>query len=291
MSTPRNCSRHSSADASIMSITTGEALPSTRWSSSAITSSIWSSPRWNSARCHQLWTAKKLPSLQAGWSCVIQVMPSRRRSCISSTCATACQPQPSRGSSSTLEPAQRLGPRIVGGLLQAEGQHRQHRVVAGHAGVPVRLGTRDAVAQHARVAGEEVDLVAHLQRQQVLRVADAQVLEDAAGAVPLAVGQGTGRRHVQGLALGGRAARGGGMRLACRRQAGRLGAEQVQVGHQHMGHRHVRRDGQRGLGLGQRVVEVAAQQRAGGVVMFGGLGIGAAERVAVDVLDRHGSSS
>ena len=47
-------------------------------------------------------TAKKLPSLQAGVSCVSQAMPSRRRSCISSTCATACQPQPSRGSSSTL---------------------------------------------------------------------------------------------------------------------------------------------------------------------------------------------
>ena len=156
--------------------------------------------------------------------------------------------------------------------------------------LPVRLGARDAVAQHARVAGEEVDLVAHLQRQQVLRVADAQVLQDAAGPVPLAVGQCAGGRHVQGLALGGRAAGGGGVRLARHRQAGRLGAEQVQVGHQHMGHRHVRRLRQRGLGLGQRVIEVAAQQRAGGLVVFGGLGIGAAQRVAVDVLDRHGKS-
>ena len=85
-----------------MSSTSGEALPSTRWSSSAITSSIWSSPRWNSARCHQLWPAKKLPSLQAGVSWVSQSTPSRRRFCISITCATACQPQPSRGSSSTL---------------------------------------------------------------------------------------------------------------------------------------------------------------------------------------------
>ena len=113
---------------------------------------------------------------------------------------------------------------------------------------------------------------------------------DAAGPVPLAVGQRAGGRHVHGLALGGRAARGGGMGLARGRQAGRLGAQQVQVGHQHMGHRHVRRARQRGLGLGQRVVEIAAQQRAGGVVVFGGLGIGAAERVAVDVLDRHGES-
>ena len=141
------------------------------------------------------------------------------------------------------------------------------------------------------MAGEEVDLVTDLQREQVVRMADAQVLQDAARAVPLAVGQCAGGRDVLGLALGGRAARGGGMRLARSRQAGRLGAEQVQVGHQHMGHRHVGRARQRGLGFGQRVVEVAAQQRARGVVVFGGFGIGAAERVAVDVLDRHDNSS
>jgi len=136
--------------------------------------------------------------------------------------------------------AERLGTHIVGGLLQAEGQHRQHRVMPGHAGVPVGLGTRDAVAQHARVAGEEVDLVAHLQRQQVQGVTDAQILQDAAGTMPLALRQCAGGRHVHGLALGGRAAGRSGMRLARRRQPGRFGAQQVQVGHQHMRHRHVR---------------------------------------------------
>ena len=163
-------------------------------------------------------------------------------------------------------------------------------MAARHAGTPMRLGTRDAVTQHARVAGKEIDLVAHLQRQQVLRMAEAQVLEDAASPLPLAMGQCAGSGHVSGLALGGRTALGSGMRLARGRQAGRLGAQQVQVGHKHMGHRHVRRLLQRGQGLDQRVVDVAAQQRAGGLVVLGGVGIGPAQRVAVDVLDRHGES-
>ena len=54
------------------------------------------------------------------------------------------------------------------------------RVVARHRRAPLRQRARDAVAQHARVAGEEVDLVAGLQRQRVARVARAQVLQHAA---------------------------------------------------------------------------------------------------------------
>jgi hypothetical protein len=94
-----------------------------------------------------------------------------------------------------------------------------------------------------------------------------------------------------GLALVGRQRAAAACASRATRHAGRLGAEQVQVGHQHMGHRHVRRARQRGLGLGQRVIQVAAQQCAGGVVVFGGLGIGAAERMPVDVFDRHDGSS
>jgi hypothetical protein len=90
------------ADASIISSTTGAGRSSTCRSRMSSVSSIRSRPRWNSARCHQLCTARKLSSLQAAVCRCSQAMPSARRFCISITCATACQPQPSRGSSSTL---------------------------------------------------------------------------------------------------------------------------------------------------------------------------------------------
>jgi hypothetical protein len=42
-----------------------------------------------------------------------------------------------------------LGRGVVGAFLESEREHRQHRMVRGHAITPMRLRTRDAVAQHA----------------------------------------------------------------------------------------------------------------------------------------------
>ena len=56
----------------------------------AQTWSIWPRSRWQSARCHQLWTLKKLVSpSQYGCRATIQPIPSSARPCISITCATA----------------------------------------------------------------------------------------------------------------------------------------------------------------------------------------------------------
>ena len=57
-------------------------------------------------------------------------------------------------------PAECFGAGIVAHLLEAEGLHGERRVIAGHAVRPCRHGACDAIAQHARIAGEEVDLVA-----------------------------------------------------------------------------------------------------------------------------------
>ena len=178
---PRSCSRHSSAEASIMSRTTGDSLPRMRASTSASTSSISSRPRWNSARCHQLCTAKKLPSLQV---CGARLEPGHAIAAAILHLHHVRHRVPGPAVA-LLEldraSAERLGPRVVAGLLQPERVAcRAPRGSPGMPGVPGAVGARDAVAQHARVAGEEVDLVARLQRQRSQRVADAQVLEHRA---------------------------------------------------------------------------------------------------------------
>ena len=116
-------------------------------------------------------------------------MPSCWRLCISMTWATACCAQPSRGSISIAVAAKLLGARIVAHLLQAEGLHAEYGMVAGHAALPGRQRTADSVAQHAGVAGEEIDLVPGLQRQRVERKFDGDILEDAAGFMPASPGE------------------------------------------------------------------------------------------------------
>ena len=74
------------------------------------------------------------------------------------------------------------------------------RVIARHRRRPGRQGARDAVAQHARVAGEEVDLVAGLQRQRVARIVDGDVFEQPAGLVPAALRKLAKRRDMRLLA-------------------------------------------------------------------------------------------
>ena len=89
---------------------------------------------------------------------------------------------------------------VVAGLLQPEGVHAEHGMVAGHRRVPGRQGAGDAVAQHAAVAGEIVDLVAGLQRQRVARMVDRDVLQRLARGVPAAGGEMAERGDVGRLA-------------------------------------------------------------------------------------------
>ena len=105
---------------------------------------------------------------------------------------------------------------------------------------PGRQGARDAVAQHARIAGEEVDLVAGLQRQRVARIVDGDVLEQPARLVPAALRQPAEGCDMRPLAR--RAAK------RQRRRVGRpgnrrrlaLGREAVEIALQHMRHDEIR---------------------------------------------------
>ncbi len=67
--------------------------------------------------------------------------------------------------------------------------HAEHGVIARHAVRPRRQCTCDAVAQHARFAAEEVELVADLQREQVVRMFDRDVLHHLRRLVPAAFDQ------------------------------------------------------------------------------------------------------
>ncbi len=259
-------------------------------STSASTSSMSSSPRWNSARCHQLCTAKKLPSLQVGERVPSQATPSRRRSCISITWATACQAQPSRCSSSTrVAPA----PRRARSRRSPPGRTRACRAPRGSPACRA-ASALSARAMRSRSMREwpvkKSTWWPACSASSVQRIGDAQVLEHAAGRGA----SGRATRCVGGAA-GARArapsagsARGGVQRVARRLQAGRLGAEQVQVGHQQVGHRHVGAVAQRACCA--RPSGSPMKQRsscAGVLVVVERSGAGAADGVAEAVVDRH----
>ena len=132
-----------------------------------------------------------------------------------------------------------LGGDVVAGLLEAERVHAEHRVIARHAVRPRRQRARDAVAQHARLAAEEVELVADLQRQQVARVFDRDVLQHLRRRVPAAFDQMVDGVEMALLLRGGGKLPGGIARRARDRNAGRLGAEQMQPRAQRVRHHEI----------------------------------------------------
>ena len=103
--------------------------------------------------------------------------------------------------------------------------------------VELAQGADRPVAQARGVAEEEVELVPEHQRQHVGRPAHEQVVEPARRAAPVAAEPGADRRGVGLLALvaAGRHERLVG--VAGRGQVGGVGAHQVQVGDQGVGHR------------------------------------------------------
>ena len=65
-----------------------------------------------------------------------------------------------------------LGARIVAGFLQPESVHAQQDGIARNIHRPVRQYAGNAVAQVARIGMIEVDQMAGLQRQEIVRKAD-----------------------------------------------------------------------------------------------------------------------
>src|SRR5262245_201824 len=90
---------------------------------------------------------------------------------------------------------------IVTSLFQTECMHAQHSVITGHTCIPVWERTRDAISQHAGIAGEEVDLMSRLQGQSITRVTDAQILENQAGCAPSSLDEQTNRLQMLTLAI------------------------------------------------------------------------------------------
>ncbi len=96
-----------------------------------------------------------------------------------------------------------LGAHVVRVLLQAEGVHAEQVAVAGHVVVPVRQRLRHAVAQHQRVAEEEIDDVRGLDCDQVARVLDRDRVVELDRALEVAFQPGARGRDVRALARGG----------------------------------------------------------------------------------------
>ncbi len=183
--------------------------------------------------------------------------------------------------------ALRLGLRVGAGFLQPEGVHAEQRVVTGHGALPGRQRARDPVAQHARVAGEEIERVSGLQRQRVARVVDAQVLQRARRVVPAALQQQADRLQVACFAPVGRQAQSGLPGGARRGEAARLGAEQAEPGLERVRHRHRRRCGDGGFRLGERIAEIALEQAQRLRIARLALGRRAGQGVALRVLEVH----
>ncbi len=184
-----------------------------------------------------------------------------------------------------------LGVVKIAVLLQPERIHAEQRVIAGHVRRPGRQRPGDAIPQQALVAGEEVELLPELQRQQVVRMLEAQVFERARRQPPASGTPVPDRRQMPCLPGIGRQGPGLRQRLARQRHGPGVGADQKQPGTQRMRHRELRRGRDRRLGVAERVTTQAAQFAQRDFEGVEGLGTGAAERVTVQILHRHDENS
>ena len=153
--------------------------------------------------------------------------------------------------------------------------------------MPGRQRACDAIAQHARITAEEIDLVANMQRQCIARVGDADVLEHAPRGTPAAFDEQPHRFHVPELALGACQRCRGCTARARDRQRRRLGAEQEQITLQHMRHRHLWGRRQRGVDCGDGVADIAAGLMRGRFQVRQAIGRGAGHQVAGRVVVFH----
>ena len=127
-------------------------------------------------------------------------------------------------------------------------------------------------------------------RQRVARRLDRHVLEHPAGGVPTALDQMAECCDVPPLAGIGGQRGGGGEAFARHRQAGGLGAEQVQPGPQNMGHGEVGAERERRIRARHRVIPVALQIGERRLELREARLIRAAEREA-EAIGRHSINS
>ncbi|MNL27599.1 hypothetical protein D3C87_1491980 [compost metagenome] len=165
--------------------------------------------------------------------------------------------------------ATRLGVFIAIGFLEPEGMHAEQVAVAGHIPVPMGQHLRDAVAQHRRLAEQEIAQMGHLHGEDVARIVDGDVTVrlHRLGESPVQPGARGGQ--MAALAQVGAVAQGlaGLHALAQQGHGGAVARGHHQRGAQCVAHGEVGVVGQRGIHRRQRVAVVAMQQRQPGLIV------------------------
>ena len=183
--------------------------------------------------------------------------------------------------------AGRFGGGVVGVLLEPEGMHAQKRMIARQRLIPVRQRLFDAGAQHRRVAGEEIDLMAGLERQRVARIRVGEIGEHLAGLVPAALGEMAERGDMAALARRRGNAGCGGMACLDHRLCAGLRRQPVEIALERMRHDEVGRGRDRPVRAGDRVADEAAQLVRAAFEMRRGYFRCTGQFVSMDVLQHH----
>jgi hypothetical protein len=122
--------------------------------------------------------------------------------------------------------SQSFGTRVVAALLEPERVHAKNRRIARHCFAPSRKHPREAISQHARVPGQEVDQMTGLQRQRIARVRGVHVLEDPTCVAEAALDNVPNRFEMAALAIVDVKDIGAPKAVTGNAQARRLGPEQ-----------------------------------------------------------------
>ena len=129
-----------------------------------------------------------------------------------------------------------FGTAILPGLFEAKCVQAQDGVKVRHSFRPGGQGAGNAVAQHARVAGQEIHLLAGLQRQNVQRVGDGDILKDASRVLEFSNHDRIDRRDVSGLAWSHCETRRRGDSCSAEAANPGFGSDQRHIGDKHVSH-------------------------------------------------------
>jgi hypothetical protein len=181
-----------------------------------------------------------------------------------------------------------FGGQVIGVFFQAKRVHAEQRVVARHVRPPFRQGATNAVTQHAPVTAKEIQQVAGLQGEDILRPDDAHIFQAHAGLLPAPLQQRADGLEVALLARVVRQSSSLSIGLTRRSQTLGLGAQQVQPGPQNMGHDHFRSPPMGGVEAGQWVADVTLELFQGLLIVVQAVLIGTGNFQAQRIAHRHG---
>jgi len=156
--------------------------------------------------------------------------------------------------------------------------------------VPLGHHPRHPVAQVAAVAAEEIEQVAHLQRDDVVRIIDQDIVQPLRGAVEGAVDQAGDGGGVAALAVIELEAAQLGQQFRGVRHRPALHAGQQQIRLERDRHREIGTLGDRVVDRGDRVAHIAIELADRGFIDLDRPRVGAAQRRAAMILHDHGPS-